>query len=239
MNNKDVRASLVLGAFICVGLIVLGYLLASSATKIRALSRTVEVKGLSEREVPANVAIWPIKYREADNDLNALYSKIQRNNTVITDFLKERGFEDDEIFMGPPAVVDKLAQEYSQSGTSQYRYSGGSTISVYTENVDLVRNTMEQLVELGKVGIAITGETYDARTQFLFTKLNDLKPEMVEEATKNAREVAEKFAEDSKSKLGKIRRASQGLFSIEDRDVNTPYIKKVRVVSTVEYYLAD
>lgn len=239
MENRSIGAPLVLGAFICAGLVVMGFLLADSATKIRALSRTVEVKGLSEREVSANIAIWPVKYREAGNDLAALYSKIQKNNATIVDFLKERGFNDDEIFMSAPAVVDKLAQEYSQQGSTEYRYTGGSTITVYSEKVDLVRQTMEELVELGKVGIAITGESYDARTQFLFTKLNDLKPAMVEEATKNAREVAEKFAQDSNSKLGKIRRASQGLFSIEDRDANTPYIKKVRVVSTLEYYLAD
>jgi len=239
MNNKDIRPALVLGVFICLGLIVFGYLVSGSAAKIRAAGRTVEVKGLSEREVGANIAIWPIKFREADNDLGALYSHIQRNNTVIMNFLREKGFKEEEISLSPPSVIDKLAQEYSQPGQSAFRYSGGSTINVYTSNVDLVRKTMEQLVDLGKVGIAITGESYEARTQFLFTKLNELKPEMVEEATKNARQVAEKFAEDSKSKLGKIRRASQGLFSIEDRDANTPHIKKVRVVSTVEYYLAD
>lgn len=98
---------------------------------------------------------------------------------------------------------------------------------------------MQKLVELGKLGIAITGETYESKTQFLFTKLTEIKPGMIEEATKNAREAAEKFAQDSKSRLGKIKKASQGQFSIEDRDSNTPHIKKVRVVSTVEYYLTD
>jgi hypothetical protein len=239
MNNKDIRPSFVLGAFICVGLIGLGFLLAGGVTKIRALSRTVEVKGLSEREVPANIAIWPIKFKEADNDLNVLFSTIQRKNAVVVEFLKKQGFKDDEISTSAPAVVDKQAQEYSESGTSRFRYSGSSTITVYTGNVDLVREAMQRLVELGKVGIAISGDTYESKTQFLFTKLNDIKPQMIEEATKNASEVAEKFAQHSKSKLGKIRRASQGQFSIEDRDSNTPYIKKVRVVSTVEYYLTD
>ena len=239
MNNKDVRASFVLGAFICIGLALLGYLVADGVTKIRALSRTVEVKGLSEREVPANIAIWPIKFREADNDLNTLYSTMERKNALIVDFLKGRGFKDDEISAAAPSVVDKQAQEYSESATSRYRYSGSSTITVYTENVGLVRDAMRQLVDLGKVGIAISGDTYESKTQFLFTKLNDIKPQMIEEATKNASEVAEKFAQHSKSKLGKIRRAAQGQFSIEDRDSNTPHIKKVRVVSTVEYYLTD
>jgi hypothetical protein len=98
---------------------------------------------------------------------------------------------------------------------------------------------MGKLVELGKQGIAISGENYESKTVFLFTKLNDIKPVMIEEATKNARTVAEKFAQDSKSKLGRIRSASQGQFSIDDRDSNTPFIKKVRVVSTIQYYLSD
>jgi hypothetical protein len=239
MNNKDIRAPFVLGAFICIGLALLGFLIAGSVTKFKALNRTVGVKGLSEREVPANIAIWPIKFREADNDLNNLFSTIQRKNAIIIEFLKRHGFKENEIFTAAPAVMDKQAQEYAESDKSKYRYSGSSTISVYTENVDLVRNTMQKLVELGKVGIAISGETYESKTQFIFTKLNDIKPGMIEEATKNAREVAEKFAQDSKSTLGKIKSASQGQFSIEDRDSNTPYIKKVRVVSTVEYYLTD
>jgi hypothetical protein len=94
-------------------------------------------------------------------------------------------------------------------------------------------------VELGKQGIAISGGDYQSKPVFIFKKLNELKPVMIEEATKNARAVAEKFARDSNSKLGKIKSASQGEFSIEDRDSNTPYIKQVRVVSTVEYYLSD
>jgi hypothetical protein len=98
---------------------------------------------------------------------------------------------------------------------------------------------MKRLVDLGKQGVAISGQDYEYKTTFLFTGLNELKPAMVEEATRNAREVAIKFAQDSQSTLGKIRRASQGQFTIEDRDANTPYIKKVRVVSTVEYYLSD
>lgn len=239
LKSQDIRPSFVLGAFICAGLLLLGYFISSGVTKFKALSRTVEVKGLSEREVPANIAIWPIKFREGDNDLNNLFSTIQRKNAIILEFLTKEGFKENELFTAAPSVTDKQALDYAGSEKSKYRYSGSSTISVYSENVDLVRNTMQKLVELGKLGIAITGETYESKTQFLFTKLKDIKPGMIEEATKNAREAAEKFAQDSKSTLGKIKRASQGQFSIEDRDSNTPYIKKVRVVSTVEYYLTD
>jgi hypothetical protein len=136
-------------------------------------------------------------------------------------------------------MVDRQAQAYANAPDIKFRYAATSTITVYSTKVDQVRNAMTQLVELGKQGLAIAGADYEARTQFLFTRLNDIKPDMIEAATRNAREVATRFAQDSDSQLGKIRRASQGQFSIDDRDSNTPHIKKVRVVSTVEYYLSD
>ena len=239
MDNKGSGPAFVLGVFVCIGLALLGYLISSGITRIKALDRTVTVKGLSEREVPANIAIWPIKFSEADNDLNTLFSALQRKNAIIIEFLKNQGFKDEEITTSAPAILDRQAQEYVNPERVRFRYSGTSTITLYTDNVDSVRKTMEKLVDLGKKGIAISGEDYQSQTDFLYTKLNDIKPEMIEEATKNAREVAEKFAKDSKSRLGKIKSASQGLFSIDNRDRNTPYIKKVRVVSTVEYYLSD
>ncbi|MCK5665921.1 MAG: SIMPL domain-containing protein, partial [Thiotrichaceae bacterium] len=107
------------------------------------------------------------------------------------------------------------------------------------KNINNVRAVMKLLPELGKSGIAFTGSNYQAQTEYIFTRLNEVKPEMIEEATRNARAVAEKFAADSASKLGKIRQARQGQFSISARDKNSPHIKKVRVVSTVEYYLSD
>ena len=238
-NNKDSAGSaFVLGALLCVGLALLGYFVSGGIVRIRALDRTVEVKGLSEREVPADIAIWPIRFNEADNDLNLLFLTLERKNAAIEAFLKKRGFKEDEISVSAPAIQDRQAQGYSDTQI-KFRYSGASTLTVYTRNVDSVRNAMKDLVELGKQGIAIAGQDYDAKTEYLFTRLNDIKPEMVEEATKNARLVAEKFARDSKSGLGKIKRAVQGQFSIDDRDSNTPHIKKVRVVSTLEYYLTD
>ncbi|MBC8524871.1 MAG: SIMPL domain-containing protein, partial [Chlorobium phaeobacteroides] len=118
-------------------------------------------------------------------------------------------------------------------------YAGSSTVNVYTENIEKVRLARGELSDLGAKGVAISGENYQARSEYLYTQLNEVKPAMIEEATSNARAVAEKFAEDSGSRLGKIKRASQGQFSIMDRDSNTPYMKKVRVVSTLEYYLVD
>ena len=239
MSNRNIGGAFILGAFLCTGLALLGHFIASGIITIKALERTVTVKGLSEREVPADIAIWPIKFNEAGNDLAALFTTIQNNNSLVKDFLVESGFQEAEISVSVPAILDKQAHGYTDSTTMKFRYSGTSIITVYTGNVSLVRQTMGRVTDLGKQGLAIVGQDYEAKTEFLFTRLNDIKPAMIEEATQNAREVAEKFAQDSKSTLGKIKKAQQGQFSITDRDSKTPYIKRVRVVSTIEYYLSD
>jgi hypothetical protein len=237
-GDRLAGAALVLGALLCAGLIGLGWKLSSGILHIKALDRTVTVKGLSEREVPADIAIWPIRFNEAGNDLNQLASALQQKNNMIIEFLRQKGFADAEISTSVPSITDRQAQGWSDADRG-LRYAGTSTITVYTQNVDLVRGAMNEAVELGKAGIAVTAQDYEAKTEFLYTKLNEIKPAMIEEATRNAREVAEKFAVDSQSTLGRIKTASQGQFSIENRDSNTPHIKKVRVVSTVEYYLSD
>jgi hypothetical protein len=239
MNNRGVGSAFILGLFVCVGLVLLGFFLSRGIVNFKALDRSVSVKGLSEREFPADVAIWPVKFSEANNDLNQLFSALQAKNALIVAFLKESGFGDEEISVSAPAIIDKQAQGYGDAQKIPYRYTGNSTITVYTKKVETVLKSMKGLIELGKKGIAISGQDYNAKVEFLFTKLNDVKPQMIEEATKNARETAEKFAVDSKSKLGKIKNANQGQFSINDRDSNTPQIKKIRVVATVEYYLSD
>ncbi len=236
-NNRYVVESALLGAFLFAGLLGAAYLLANSIVDIKQMERTVEVKGLSEREVPADIAIWPISFNIADNDLVNLYQTIEQQNAKVVDFLKARGFTESEITISTPAVVDKLAREYDSSYASRFRYTASSTITVYTSQVDLARESMIKVVDLGREGIAITGDNYS--TQFIYSQLNQIKPEMIEEATRNARQAADKFANDSDSRLGKIKRANQGTFSIENRDSSTAHIKKVRVVSTVEYYLSD
>jgi hypothetical protein len=238
-RDRTVGAALVLGAFLCAGLIGLGYVAANAVMRVKALERSVTVKGLAERELPADVAIWPIRFDTAGNDLDALYATVQRQNALVVDFLKQLGFDATEVTVSAPSITDREAQPYAASAQPKFRYAASSTVTVYSLKVDQVRSGMTRLLELGKQGVAIAGADYQARPQFLFTRLNDVKPAMIEAATRNAREVAAKFAEDSDSRVGKIRRASQGQFSIEDRDSTTPHIKKVRVVSTVEYYLAD
>jgi hypothetical protein len=239
MNSNKATGAAILGAFVCVGLVLSGYLISSAALKIKGMERTVTVKGLAEREVNANIAIWPIRFTEASNDLSELYSVIERKSALIVTFLRNNGFTDAEITISQPAIVDRQAQSYGDGSKNQFRFTASTTITVYSTKVPLVRETMKKVAELVKEGIAISGQDYQNKTEFLFTGLNKIKPAMIEEATKNARKVAEKFAKDSGSQLGKIKRASQGQFQINDRDNSTQYIKKVRVVSTIEYYLSD
>ena len=195
-------------------------------------------KGLSERELQADIVIWPIRFTAAANDLTTLYETLEGHTTDIEEFLIKAGLSAEEITSGPPAITDKLAQQYNNA-TLAFRYSAHKTVTVYATNIDLVRTLISRISVLGKQGIVFSGAGYEAKPNYLFTRLNEVKPEMIEEATRNAREVAQKFAADSESKLGKIKRASQGQFSISDRDQNNPHLKKIRVVSTVEYYLTD
>ena len=239
MERKRYGEALILGVFICVGLALLGHFVAQGVVKFRALDRTVTAKGLAEREVNADIAIWPIRFDLANDDLAALTGEMEKKSALVQEFLRESGFSEDEITVGIPSVVDRIAQRYGGGQPNLIRYQGSATITVYSENIEGVREAMTRLVDLGKKGVAFGGGDYDTRPQFLFTGLNQLKPDMIAEATRNAREVGEKFARDSDSHLGKIKKARQGQFSISDRDSNTPHIKKVRVVATLEYYLID
>jgi len=238
--QENHRSALILGVCILLGLAFLGFFLGHSALEFKEYERTVTVKGLSEREYPADIALWPIHFSTSNNDLTALYASIERDAKEIIDFLKDNGFEKQEITISPPGITDKLSQGYEKSKI-EFRYTAAQTITVYSEKIKAVRSTMNKLAELGKKGIAFTDNTFQGlpETEYLFTRLNEIKPVMIEEATTKAREVARKFSKDSKSKLGKIKRAQQGQFSITDRDKNNPHIKKIRVVSTVEYYLSD
>ena len=239
MKNEKFSSALTHGLLIGLGIVLLAYIVSSSIIHIKALDRTVTVKGLAEREVPANIAIWPIRFNLAQNELFTLYSSIQKNTKDVIEFLEDNGFQNSEISTSQPAIVDRQAEGYYEANRYKYRYTTDVVITVYSEDVERVRQTMDKLVDLGKKGIVIAAQNWENRTEYIFTGLNNIKPNMVEEATKQAREVAEKFAKDSDSKLGKIKKAYQGQFSIQDRDSNTPHIKKVRVVSTLEYYLSD
>ena len=220
------------------GLFLLGIFIQRGLSDFAERGRSVNVKGLAEREVPADKVTWPLVYKSLGNDLSALYDDIKRSNQTILGFLKEKGLSETEISVNAPEIIDLQAERYSNN-ESPYRYNVTSVITVTSMKVDLVRKLVSEQGELLKRGIAITGGDYRYNVSYEYTSLNKIKPEMIEEATKNAREAAEKFAKDSESELGKIRHANQGQFSISDRDANTPYIKKVRVVTTIEYSLED
>jgi uncharacterized protein len=239
MSERKNQNSIILGISIFLGLAILGWLVSSAAIKVKEYERTVTAKGLSEREFDADIVIWPIRFTAASNDLTQLYNSIERSTTEIKSFLNAKGIEQTEITFGAPAITDKLAQQYGGNERAEFRYTAFQSVTVYSKNVTAVRELMSSLSTLGKKGIVFSGMNYEAQTEYIFTRLNEIKPEMIQEATKNAREVAQKFATDSQSKLGKIKKAYQGQFSIRPRDNNNPHIKKIRVVSTVEYYLSD
>jgi uncharacterized protein len=228
-----------LGFLLASGLVLAAWIGGQSLLEFRKLERTVEVKGLAEREVPADLAIWQISFVEASNDLSDIYRTMEKKSQRLVEFLRQAGFRSDDIGVGAPVVTDKQAREYGEE-RGAFRFAGRAAVTVYTKDVNRVLATMNRVGELGREGIAISaGMEGGPGAQFLFTGLNSIKPAMIEEATRNARETASKFANDSGSNLGKIRRAQQGQFSIDNRDSSTPHIKKVRVVSTIEYYLAD
>lgn len=226
-------------AIIALAIVVFGSFIQNSLARFVNKERVVTVKGLSEREMPADKVTWPLVFKELGNDPAEIYRSIERKNEVLVSFLHEQGLGTEEIMVNAPDIKDRFADSWSQEQITN-RYVATSVIIVTSSKVELVRSIMQKQAQLMKMGIALITEDYGKNTvKYEFTRLNDIKPEMVEESTKNARATAEKFAEDSDSELGKIRRATQGQFSISDRDNNTPHIKNIRVVSTIEYYIND
>lgn len=234
MKNLRIEALI-----LSLGFLLLGLFIERGFRSFAERDRSVNVKGLAEMEVPANKVTWPLVYKSLGNNLNQLYDEIKRSNATITQFLKEKGLSEKEISINAPEIIDLQAERYGNDRASVYRYNVTTVITVTCDKVDLVRGLISEQGELLKRGIAITSGDYRYNVSYEYTSLNEIKPSMIEEATKNAREAAEKFAKDSGSELGKIRHAYQGQFSINDRDPNTPYIKKIRVVTTIDYSLED
>lgn len=224
------------GLFVCAGLIVLGTSIRYGLTHLNDSHRTVAVRGLCEREVNANKVTWPIVSKEVGNYLPSIFANIENTNKLIVNFLKENGIDDSEISINPPAIIDLQADRYTYS-QNPYRYNVTNVVVVTSSKVDKVNELIKKQSELLKQGVAVVAGDYQYQTIYEYTDLNNIKPEMIAEATINARAAADKFAEDSGSKVGRIQTASQGQFSIEDRDQYTPYIKKIRVVSSIVYYL--
>jgi hypothetical protein len=194
--------------------------------------RKVTVKGLAEREVPADKVTWSISTKVTGNDLPMLYESINLQTDKIKKFLKQNGLDEKEITVNPPSINDLEAREWGENNKS-FRYIVSTTLTVATGKVEQVKKAIFLQAELLKQGVAI--ENSDA--QYEYASFQQMKPEMMAEAIKNAQKTAEQFAEASNAQLGEIQTAGQGQFEIDNRDQNTPYIKKLRVVTTITYSL--
>ncbi len=231
--NPNIISAIILS----IGLVMAGLAIRSGMFKFKSMDRCVVVKGLAEREVKADKITWPLVYKELGNDPSEMYDILERKNNKVVAFLKSAGITSDEININPPVISDRQADNYGNE-IMTFRYKATSVITVVSSDVDKVKTLMRRQTELMKQGIALVSEDYGGNSvRYEFTGLNDIKPQMVEEATKKARETAVKFAEDSQCNIGRIKTAQQGQFSIEDRDATSPYIKRVRVVTTIEYFL--
>lgn len=228
LNSSNIIAA----ALVALGIFFLGVFIRSGINNMAFRDRQVTVKGLAEREVEANNVTWPIQYSIAGNDLLALYDQMTSYNNKIVSFLTSNGLTSDDISIGTPDTYNAATNQYS-SGNFKYNYSLSCTVTVTTSKVKEVKALIARQSELLKEGIPFS----NSYINYQYTALNSIKPDMISEATKNAREAAARFAKDSGSKVGKMKTANQGQFSIDD--TSNPSVKKVRVVSTIVYYLED
>ena len=239
MTNDSVGtpARLIGALLIAIGLATAGYFIGDGLYAARASQRVVTVKGLSEREVPADQAIWPIVYSVTADDLVTLQQRLDGSAARIVEFLSPE-FGGEEISVSVPRITDHHMQGRPPGMQPAERYSAEASVTLRTGNIETARQAMQRSGELVKAGVALI-RSYEYQTSFLFTGLDQIKPEMIAEATRDARRAAEQFAEDSGSRVGSIRNAQQGYFSVTDRDRFSPEFKKIRVVTTVQYFLVD
>ena len=187
----------------------------------------VEVKGLSEKIVKADVAIWSITFDVKSNDVDSLYANIQKDTATIQSFLQAKGFDASEINIAPVNIYQDTYKD------SLFRYNSSTQLSVYTKKVDLVKSISKDTLSLVKQGIVMSQNSI----VFEFSDINSVKPEMLAEAIKNAKDSATQFAKESGSRPGEVARGNQGVFDITDKDPGSPEFKKIRVVSTLRFLL--
>ena len=195
--------------------------------------RTISVKGLSEREVPASVATWSVVYSATGNDVSQINKKLAESTNAVIAFLKGAGFAETDLAIQPPVVRDTSMDERDKdSPPPPERYSATQSVLLRTSKVDAIKPALASASNLMSSGVLLSGK---AQPNYIYNQLNDIKPGMIQEATKNARIAADQFSRDSQTTLGKLRNASQGWFQVENRDEATPERKTVRVVVDVEY----
>ena len=230
-NKCLFKKNIILGASLVLAALVLGIFMVCTIKTLKSYDDTVTVRGLCEKEVPADRVVLRISYSEQDNELPDLRSRMDRNDQTIIALLKQAGFTDDEIKYTSAHFNDRFDSYYTSN--LRFRYNANQTINVFTSKMDLV-GSLQKKIDAELLKKDIISSTY---ANYEYHGLNDIKPSMIAESLKNARSAADEFAKNSGSEIGKMRTASQGYFEVEDLDENTPQIKKVRVVTTVEYYL--
>jgi hypothetical protein len=227
--------SIIAALLVALGLVGAGWFAARGMANLRSADRYVTVKGSAEKLVDADLAVWPITFTVNGNNLADVQAGIVRNAGTVRDFLTRAGFDADEITTSPTRVEDRWAYSYGSDRPPE-RYRATSSVTLRTEKVKRALPVISRSGELLNAGVLIT-EGSDP--QYDFQALQSIKPGLIAEATANARKAAEQFAKDSGSTVTGIRTANQGVISIDDRDQTSPFIKNVRVVTTVEYFLKD
>ncbi len=255
MRDRDLLApAAVTGGCLLLGLVLGGWLLGSQIKETRLADRYVTVKGLVERTVKSDSALWPVTFKESGNDLQQVYAKSEEDRVAVLKFFSQQGITAQETTIGQIQVTDKQANEYGGNNNGGPRYIVQQTVTVSSNDVDKIAKAGQKTAQLLQAGILVVGG-YGQGIRYIFNGLNALKPDMITEATKNARASADRFAADSGSQVGSIRSANQGVFSISAADggggapgeeggggattsPDASMMKKVRVVATVDYYLA-
>lgn len=241
-KNSNLGVLLISIVVLAISIGYAGSQIRNGLTDFRSFDRSVQMKGLAERDVMADLALFPIAYTETGNDLSALQDLMDKRGQTIINFLKKYGIKDDEISLQQVQVQDLLAQAYRQNNSTENRYILIQSYLVRTTNIEAVSKSAEKLGELVRQGVVFAQNTTTTPT-YLYTKLNDVKPDMIAQATVNAREAAVEFAKNSGQKVGGIKTASQGIFQILPRDQTFAIPeeqqknKTVRVVATIEFYL--
>lgn len=233
MSTIQSPTSALAALFLAGGLALGGYFIGTGISCRDAGSRAISVKGLSEREEPASIAIWTLGYNVTGNELPEITAKLAESTKAVMAYLKAAGFDDAELAQQPPAIRDTSMQERDKDAQPlPYRYSASQSVLLRTTKVDKVKPAVAGTSTLMTSGVMLSSAS---QPKYLFDRLNEVKPGMIEEATKNARIAGEQFARDSHIKLGRLRDASQGWFQVEDRDEATPERKVVRVVVEVRF----
>lgn len=236
-------SKLIVGALVAGGLAIGGFFPGHYYYTAKMNDRTVSVKGLAELDTKADLAIWNIKFLATGDELKSTQDMLQTRLNLIQKYLTDKNFTADEIIIGRINTNDTMANPYRSDNNRGPRYILNQTVTVRSNKVDTVETALRGIGTLISDGVIFDNQEYGSPVSYLFTGLNAIKPKMLEEATKNARQAADEFAKSSDSRVGGIKRANQGVFSILPGE-QTPTAteseqigKKIRVVSTVEYYL--